>query len=425
MKMQIVVMTLGSRGDLQPFVALGLGLQNAGYDVLLVSAKNEAAFVAGFGLKFCPLDVNIQQLMEGPDVQAMTKGDNPIAFFKSHLKSAKSLKQTTVRVQAEVWQACQSADAIIYHPGMANGYFIACELGIPAIMASPFPVTATADYPAILFYNGPRLGRFYNLLTHFIFEKLFWQLSKPALQTFWEARLQPGVVTSTAATKLQETSGMPVLYGYSERLFKRSAEWSANIHVTGSWAVAAEPAWTAPAALLDFLRAGPAPVYVGFGSLRDVAGFEAALALIVAALQATNQRAVIALGWNKMPTQTALPTTVFLLDSAPHSWLFPQMVAVVHHGGAGTTAAGLRAGKPTVIIPHSADQPAWGRRVYELGVGAAPIPRKKLTADKLAAAIGFVLTPEIQANAAALGQKLRTENGVENAVRIVDDFLKK
>src|SRR4030042_4451703 len=164
--MKIAITTLGTRGDLQPFIALGLGLKDAGYDVLLISAKNEEEFVKCYGLNFFALNVDIQKIMESPEVQKMAKGDNPVKFIMSHLNGSKKLKQSMVETQSEIWDACQGADAIIFHPGMPLGYFIANESGKVSIMANPFPVSSTKDYPSILFYNGPRLGKLYNLLTH-------------------------------------------------------------------------------------------------------------------------------------------------------------------------------------------------------------------------------------------------------------------
>ncbi|MBC7922757.1 MAG: glycosyltransferase family 1 protein [Ferruginibacter sp.] len=422
--MKIAIMTLGTRGDLQPFVALALGLKNAGYDVLLISSKNDEEFVKSFGLAYYALNVDIQKMMEEQEMQEMTKGDNPIKFFRSHLSGSRKLKKMMVAIQEEVWQACLDADAIIYHPGMPNGYFIAKELKIPSLMASPFPVSATKAYPSILFYNGPRLGKLYNLATHFIFERAFWFLSRSALKAFWENKAKPKVVTRVPPTKLQVSSGMPVIYGYSEELFPKPKDWEANVEVTGNWILESEPNWTPPADLVDFIESGVPPVYVGFGSIKDLSTFRETIGTVLEALALAKQRAVIALGWNRLPANDALPSTVFLLESAPHSWLFPRMAAVVHHGGAGTTAAGLHAGKPTVIIPHSADQPAWGRRVYELGVGPQPVFRKNLSAEKLANAIKSALDQKVIAQASKLGKKLKAENGVGKAVSIVNNYLR-
>jgi sterol 3beta-glucosyltransferase len=423
--MKISILTLGSRGDLQPFIALGLGLKNIGYDVLLISSKNEESFAKSFGLDFYPLDVDVQKLMEGEDIQKMAKSDNPLKFIISHLNSSKILKKKMVAVFGEIWEACQGSEAIIYHPGMQIGYFIAKELNIPSIIASPFPATSTKNYPSILFYSGVRLGKTYNLLTHFIFDKVFWAMSKSAVKEFWNTQIKTKIDLSVSALKRQESSGMPIIYGYSEHLFERPNEWAENIQITGSWTIYDEPSWTPPDELVSFIKDGTPPVYIGFGSIKDVSKFNETFKILVEALKISGQRGIIALGWNKLDEAQTLPENVYLLDNAPHSWLFPQMSVVVHHGGAGTTAAGLNAGKPTVIIPHSADQPAWGKRVYELGVGAKPIPKAKLTASKLADAIKEALNPEIVKNAEEFGKKMRKENGVEAATQIISKFLNK
>lgn len=361
--------------------------------------------------------------MEEQEVQEMAKGDSPINFFKSHLRGSNKLKKKMLVTQEELWQACQDADAIIYHPGLSNGYFIAKELNIPGILASYFPISTTKDYPAILFYNGPRLGRLYNYFTHLIFEQLFWLISRPAIKTFWKNKSKPEMVTRVSATRLQALSGMPIIYGYSELVFARPKKWKKNIVITGYWILDDEPNWTPTPDLVQFIRSGTTPLYIGFGSIKDISRFKETIDIICKALEITKQRAVIALGWNNLGADITLPENILLIENAPHSWLFPQMAAVVHHGGAGTTAAGLYAGKPTIIIPHTADQPAWGSRVYELGVGPKPIMRKRLNADNLAEAIQAALNQSVIAKASELGGKLREEDGVINAVGVINNFL--
>ncbi len=168
-----------------------------------------------------------------------------------------------------------------------------------------------------------------------------------------------------------------------------------------------------------FLDAGDPPVYVGFGSMsgRDP---QHLTKLVIDALQQAGVRGLIATGWGGL-TAADLPETIFKIDSVPHDWLFPRVAAVVHHGGAGTTAAGLRAGRPTVICPFIVDQPFWGRRVHELGAGAAPIPQKQLTAENLAAAIREVTSdPTIHRKAEVLGEQIRQEDGIGIAVNLIE-----
>jgi sterol 3beta-glucosyltransferase len=421
--MKIAITAVGTRGDLQPYIALGLGLKAAGHQVLIVSAKNEAAFVKDFGLDFFPLNVDIQAIMESGSVKDMAKGNNPLKFIVSHLKGSKKMKQTMVATQKEIWEACQDVDAIIFHPGMPIGFFIAKQLGKISVMANPFPVVGTSLYPSILFYTMPRLGKAFNIFTHFIFQKLFWALSKSAIKEFWYANVKTKMNFSISPIQQQIQSGMPVLNGYSELLFSHSEKWGKNIHTTGSWLVETDKDFTAPTALVQFIEKGEPPIYIGFGSMKDVDSFNVTFKMITEALTATKQRAIVALGWSRLNNDEPIPENIFLIESIPHSWLFPKMKMVIHHGGAGTTAAAVTAGKPTIIIPHNADQPAWGLRVYELGVGAKPIKKTKLTADKLASAILFALQPNIIVNAEKLGVKLRKEDGVEKAVDVINKYF--
>ena len=169
---------------------------------------------------------------------------------------------------------------------------------------------------------------------------------------------------------------------------------------------------------MEFLQGGSPPVYVGFGSMSNRKPEETA-DLVLQALARTQQRAIILSGWSGLH-KADLPGSVFMLDSIPFSWLFPRVAAIVHHGGAGTTAAGLRAGVPSVVIPFFGDQPFWGQRIAELGVGPAPIPRRKLTVERLAQAIQKAVTDQaMRQRAANLGSKIQAEDGIARAVAVV------
>ena len=422
--MKIAITTLGSRGDLQPYIALALGLKTAGYDVLIISAKNEEDFVRNHGLDFYALDVDIQKLMEGnSDVQEMAKGNNPIKFIFSHLKGSKNLKKLMVKTQGEIWNACLDADLIIFHPGMPIGYFIAELNDKKSVLVNPFPVVATKDYPSVLFYTFPRLGRSFNLLTHFIFYKVFWALAKSSIEGFWKENIGKKVDFSASPILQQIKSGKPVINAYSPLIFQPSKEWGDNIQTVGSLIIENESNFTPSKELEDFIKNGEPPVFIGFGSMKDLNSFTKTFEIISEAVTKTKQRAVIGLGWTKNSFSGVLPDNIFLIENIPFSWLFPQMKLVVHHGGAGTTAAGLNAGKPTIIIPHMADQPAWGLRVYELGVGSKPITRKSLSAEKLSKAITFALQPKIVEAANRLGQSMRTEHSLEKAINIINQYM--
>jgi UDP:flavonoid glycosyltransferase YjiC (YdhE family) len=211
----------------------------------------------------------------------------------------------------------------------------------------------------------------------------------------------------------------PVLYGFSEAVIAKPADWGSQAHITGYWFLESERDWQPPPGLEAFLQRGPTPISIGFGSMSSRKAEETAQ-LILQALAKSGQRAILLTGWKGLQVDT-LPENVFALDSAPHEWLFSHVSAVVHHGGAGTTAAGLRAGVPSIVVPFFADQPFWGQRVADLGVGPAPIPRKKLTADRLAQAIQqAVQDSAMQQRASSLGEKIRAENGIARAVALIE-----
>jgi UDP:flavonoid glycosyltransferase YjiC (YdhE family) len=213
----------------------------------------------------------------------------------------------------------------------------------------------------------------------------------------------------------------PLFGSYSPIISPKPPDWGDNIHVNGYWFLDPAPDWQPSAQLINFLEAGAPPVYIGFGSMANRAPQKMAQ-LVQEALELSGQRGIFAAGWGGFDN-AHLPDKIFALDSVPHAWLFPRMAAVVHHGGAGTTAAGFRAGVPSVLVPYLGDQPFWAKRVTELGVGPQPIPRRKLTAERLAAAISTATTDQnMRAHAAALGECIRAEDGVARTIEIIEGF---
>jgi UDP:flavonoid glycosyltransferase YjiC (YdhE family) len=210
----------------------------------------------------------------------------------------------------------------------------------------------------------------------------------------------------------------PALYGFSSHIVPKPPDWRSGCHVTGYWFLD-QPNYVPPPQLLDFIQSGTPPVYIGFGSMseRDP---HATLQIFLKALQLSRQRGILLSGWADLPRKN-LADDVYLMDSVPHDWLFPKMRAVIHHAGAGTTGAALRAGIPNIAIPFFGDQNFWAARVFALGVGPKPVLRKNLTAENLADAIQKAITDaQIQKNADQLGQKIQAEKGVANAIEILE-----
>jgi sterol 3beta-glucosyltransferase len=217
--------------------------------------------------------------------------------------------------------------------------------------------------------------------------------------------------------------GIPWLYGFSPSVIPTPRDWPETAMICGYWFTPMSPGWKPPQSLVDFLAAGPAPIYVGFGSMVG-ADPQQTLGIVHEAIRRTGRRAIIASGWGGM-RHAGLPDSMFPVEHVPHEWLFARVAAAVHHGGAGTTAAALRAGIPSVVIPYFYDQFFWGQRLFALGVGSRPIPKKKLTEGSLEEAIRQVLGgPGMKERCEALAAKIRAEDGIGTAVSAIEGYLR-
>jgi UDP:flavonoid glycosyltransferase YjiC (YdhE family) len=303
--------------------------------------------------------------------------------------------------------------------GLFVGMALAEKLKLPLLQAYYIPFTPTHAHPSFIAPRLPSwLGGIPNRLSYQLARQMMWQAFRPADGLARREVLELPAAPFLGPFRSDCVRNVPILYGYSPSVIPPPSDWDAGIHVTGYWF--SDPAidWSPPAALLEFLQAGSPPVYVGFGSMSNRKPDETA-DLVLQALARAQQRAIILSGWRGMH-KTDLPDSVFMLDSIPFSWLFPRVAAVVHHGGAGTTAYGLRAGVPSVVVPFFGDQPFWGQRVAQLGVGPEPIPRKKLTVERLAQAIEKAVGDQkMRQCAAELGTKIQAEDGIARAVDVV------
>jgi sterol 3beta-glucosyltransferase len=413
--MIITILTTGTRGDTQPYIALGLELKKAGHQVRIAAFENFENFVKSFGLDYCRIHGDVSRVTAGKAGTNAMKADNPLKLALSF----KELQGLVFNLQKDFFAACLGSDVIVYHPGAAIGYFAAQQLGVPSVLATPFPMAPTGEYPSLIFYNGPRMGKRFNLLTHKLFQQVMWSTSTAPIKQFWKEKFGRAPKDLSNPFHKQRSQRYPTVTSCSNFVFPQPADWPAHVHNTGYWFLDEEPDWKASSELLEFLSNGAPPVYVGFGSMGNTSVAEHTTRLVIEALQRTGQRGLLASGWSGMSKMDKLPDGIFMVESAPHSWLFPQMAAVIHHGGAGTTAAGLRAGVPSIVITGGNDTLAWGRRVHELGVGPKPIARKNLTAANLADAIRTALTMEIREAAKELGTKVQSENGARTAAQII------
>ena len=424
--MKVLIVTLGSRGDVQPYVALGQGLKAAGHDVTVCTSTLFQAFITEQGLNYGHMNNQLMQLMDsdaGRD--AMENTNNLWGTIRTNIKLFSQVKSMYRQTLQDIWQTTQSVapDLLILASKAAfMAEAIADKQEIPLVIALPFPqFVPTAQSPAMGFPDWP-LGRWYNRFTYWIVHTAI-GLYGGIPNEFRRKVLQlPPKPKGMDLLHRADGSPIPVLHGYSQYVVPRPTDWPDSVHVNGYWFLDQHDSWQPPDDLKAFLEAGAPPIYIGFGSISGSQPQRLAK-VVIDALQTTHQRGILATGWGGLQTGD-LPKTVFQLDQAPHDWLFPKVSAVIHHGGAGTTAAGLRAGRPTLICPFFGDQPFWGKQIYTLGVGPKPIPQKQLTTSKLAKAMhDLVSNQTMRHNAETLGEKIRTEEGVGNAIAILETLF--
>jgi sterol 3beta-glucosyltransferase len=415
--LRIAIIAIGSRGDVQPYIALGHGLRKAGHTVRLVTQQNFEVLVKSHGLEFWPIRGNSQEMMESSEMRELSEKGNFATALRHIIKNA---ERSLIEWMEDGLVACQEIDLLIAGSvGLLIGSTLAEKLHFPVIQAHLVPYTPTRTFPSVLLPQTlPILGGAFNLISSHLLLQMIWLGSRPMINQTRKKVLGLPPASFVEPSHSNRSKGFPLLYGFSPSVLPAPADWSADDHVTGYWFLDPADDWTPPPALLDFLQAGSPPVYIGFGSMSSRKPAETT-DLVLKALLKTQQRAILLAGWGGMQ-KTDLSASVFMVDSIPHTWLFSHVAAVVHHGGAGTTAAGLRAGVPSIVIPFLADQPFWGKRVHDLGVGPAPIPRRKLTVDRLAQAIEEAVTNTVmRQRAAELGSKIQAEDGIANAVEII------
>lgn len=424
--MRITILSCGSRGDVQPYVALGKGLKFAGHDVVLVTHASFKSFVEENGLAFLPLSGDPKTMLESPDGRRLIEhGDSPAKFFRLYAKVAGLHMDEIVR---DAYAACLETDVILCTTNIFFvGEMIAEKLKKPLIYASLVPFAPSWQQPGMGQKKLPWWAawllvpfRHYHTMGMIgmqVFAGFFREQCNRARQRI--LGLPPR--SRWISPKLFR-NGPPFLYNYSRHVYRRPSDWADTQHVTGYWFLDRPADWTPSRKLVDFLQAGPPPVCVGFGSMTPQSPDELAR-LVVRAIRQTGERGIVLSGWGGLSPEE-IGDDMFIIDAVPHDWLFPQVRAVVHHGGSGTTAAGFRAGKPTVVVPFLGDQPFWGARVEELGVGPRPIPKRKLTVDTLAQAVRIAVhDSDMRRRAETLGAKIRAENGVQTAIDVIEREL--
>ena len=365
------------------------------------------AMVSERGIAFAPLPGEFLELMGTPEGKsAIARGRG----FSAGFKLLRYVRPLMRRLLDTEWAAVRAfdPDLIIHHPKSIAAPHIGEALGRPTLLASLFPgFTPTAAFPSPMlpFASLGPLNRASHVLAIRGADVLFGQIVADWRRASLNLTVRPRRRPSSA------------LYAYSPLVASVPADWGHDVLVSGYWFLDHDR-WRPSAQLEAFLNAGAPPVYIGFGSMPGIDPARLA-ALVVQALAKTGKRGLLATGGGALELANA-PCDVHVIAGAPHDRLLPRVSATLHHGGAGTTAASLRAGKPTAICPFFGDQPFWGRRVAQLGVGPPPLDRRTLSVESLVAAIIRMDDPQMRQRAGALGAAIRDEDGVATAVHFIE-----
>ncbi|SFJ98815.1 sterol 3beta-glucosyltransferase [Pseudovibrio ascidiaceicola] len=422
---KILILTYGSRGDVEPFIALACGLTARGHTVTISSAEKYGDWVKSFGLTFEPLSNDTIDLMTTPDGIAALEGAS--GFLKRIAAGARLAKKSgglNDGLNRDAWRAAQAVqpDLIVFHPKVMAAPHIAEALNVPAVMGLLQPmIVPTSEFPVAGMPSLPIPG--YNKLGYSLVKLSYSAFRKSVNVLRTEILKLPGIRRRNEVLFPRGALPIKTLHAISSWVIPRPKDWPDEAIMSGYWNLKSDETYEPPASLQSFLESGPSPVYIGFGSM-TVEDPKALQEVLVEALRKANVRGVLSTGWAGFDALES--DDILSISDVPHEWLFPKMAAVVHHGGMGTTAQGFRAGVPCVLCPFFGDQPYWAQKSVALGVGAPSVPRKALTADKLASSIHLAVNDAVlKKNAHDLALHLQSEDGVRIAVAEIETSLAK
>lgn len=417
MSKTITLLTSGTRGDVVPYIALGEGLRDAGYNVRIAAPRGFANLIQSHHVPFSPFDGNPTDLMiEQGDFTPFTIGTNPIRSFqatRNFLQKARPLYRRMLHTAA---QACHGSDLLIHGLPTIWGAHIAEGLGIPAVRANLQPLTPTREFPsALLPFRFSLLG-IGNWLSHWAVTQATWLSWRSEINHARHADFGLGSA-HWLDPSLQTDSHQPLtLNGFSTQVVPRPRDWNEKQLITGYWKLSS-PEWTPPKELQHFIELSPNLIAIGFGS----PGTQGYLPMLEEALHIANAQAVLTIPskWHS----DVKSKNIFPIEYVPHDWLYKRVRVAIHHGGAGTTSASLHAGIPTITLPLAIDQFFWGERVYKIGAGLS-IPQRKLNTQNLSQAIIEVLnSKEMNEKAKMICKLLKQEDGVQKAIKVIQKIF--
>jgi sterol 3beta-glucosyltransferase len=423
--MKITLLTAGSRGDVQPYIALARGLSGGGHRVRLASYSSFEEMASRYGLEFAPIHAPPEAITNSRRWYNWQRSGSDLPRLIYYYSQITREAQASITMMLDdYWLACQDADLVISSASGFIGPQIAEARQALHCWALFQPMTPSRAFPVFFTPGMPSLGGKFNAISYRIAEQIYWWLFKASINRWRQSRLRLPPSRQPLQSMFSNSPEARVLYGFSSQVIPKPDDWGENISVCGYWFLEPPADWRPCQELVQFLEAGEHPVYIGVTNIRSTSS-QAMMKLALEALRICGYRAILnTAGLEFEPA--AIPDTVFCVDSVPHDWLFPRVAAVVHHGGAGTTASAFRAGVPSLGIPGFFDQPFWSQLIPKLGVGLPPISPKRLTARRLAMALTQLVTdPAIKLRSIRLGEAIRKELGVQRAVAEVGGFATK
>lgn len=419
--MRIALLAMGSRGDVQPLLALGLGLAAAGFEVQVTVPRDLVPMVTERGLSAAAFDVDVRAAAgEGVGLEWQAEGSRGLRREAGLLRDVAHAMAEPVATG--VLDTTEGADLVV-SGALTFGAAVAStrHRGQRHVLALLAPTAPARRGTSTAFAALPDRSSVVNQLSSMAVAAGAYAIFKPGSDL---VRQRLGMPPGSLRDYLRTAYATPALLACSPAVVPPDPAWGAQLRPTGYWLLPPPPGWTPPPDLVEFLAAGPAPVYLGFGSMmsRDPA---ATTRILLEALEASGRRGLLSSGWSGLSADD-LPASVALVGDVPHEWLLPQTAAVVHHGGAGTTAAAVHAGVPQLVVPHVGDQPYWGRRVVQLGIGPRPVKRHELAPGPLTGLIRQLTgDPALRARAAELAEVVRGEDGVVTAVDLLSAYLRR
>ncbi|KOG42688.1 glycosyltransferase [Streptomyces decoyicus] len=412
---KILITAAGSYGDVAPYTGLGARLRDAGHEVALATHDTYAPLVQAAGLEFRRLPADPRTRRPGQARPAAPGSKR--ALMRQAAAFVKELGGGIADAAHE-----DTGLLLLSATTAPLGHHLAEALDIPSLDLPLVPGAPTGDFAPVV-SGGRSLGRWGNRAAGRLSLRIIDRLYADATRDL-RSRLGLPPATPRTVRRRTEAAGRPVLHGFSEVLVPRPADWRTGLDVVGNWWPWHAPDTQLPHTVEDFLSAGPPPVFLGFGSMAGGDG-ERLSTLAAAALRRAEVRGILQSGWAGLTTRhTPEHADLLTIGDVPHALLFPRMSAVVHHCGAGTTAAGLRAGVPTVPVPVTADQPFWAARLASLGAATAPVPFADLSADNAVARLADAVTqavtsPARRDHATEAARRLAAEDGADEVIKAV------